>query len=145
MINKDDIPMNAVSPSESQRKFFARLMQETSDYARSKNYSDMHWKGHDDLPYFGAYSSELNRRGSGLFIFGIDRRGEILRFAFPIDIIEPYRLAKSWTGDPSRNRAIIEIQDDLDEEMQLYFIELGKRSIDFHYGMKAGPQHMDKE
>jgi len=56
--------------------------------------------------------------------------------AIPIGISEPYRLAKSWTGDPSRSRAVIEIDDDLGEEMQLSFIEMGRRSIDFHYRNK---------
>jgi hypothetical protein len=133
VIEKDDIPINSVSPNDSQRSFLLRLMQATRDYARSKNYNDMTFKGQADQPYFGAYSTKIVRRGSGKFIFGFERRAGKLRMAIPIDISEPYRLARSWTGDPSRNRAVIEIATALDEEMQLYFIEMGKRSIDHHY------------
>jgi hypothetical protein len=133
MIEKDELPIDSVRPNNVQRVFLERIIQKTTEYARSKNFNDMYFQGHSDQSYFGAYSTETIRSGAGFFIFGFDRRGGILRFAFPIDIIEPYRLARSWTGDPSRNRAVIEIEGDLDEEMQLYFIELGKRSIDHYY------------
>jgi len=137
MIEKDELPIDAVSPTDVEREFLRRIVRETTEYARSKKHTDMYFQGHSDQTYFGAYSTKIIRRGAGLFIFGFDRRGGILRFAFPIDIIEPYRLARSWTGDPSRNRAVIEIEGDLNEEMQLYFIHLGKRSIDHHYNKNA--------
>lgn len=133
MIDKDQLPIDAVRPNDGERTFLRRLLQETTDYARSRNHSDMYFQGHSDQTYFGAYSTNTIRKGAGIFIFGFDRRGGILRFAFPIDIAEPYRLARSWTADPSRNRAVIEIEGDLNEEMQLYFIELSRRSIDYHY------------
>jgi hypothetical protein len=133
MIGKDELPMDAVSPNQSQRAFLARLMEATRKYARSKNFNDMTFQGQSDQSYFGAYSTKIIRRGAGKFIFGFERRRDKLRMAIPIDIPEPYRLARSWTGDPSRNRAVIDIGEDLTEEMQLYFIEMGKRSIDFHY------------
>ncbi|MBI4548994.1 MAG: hypothetical protein HY707_13505 [Ignavibacteriae bacterium] len=133
MIEKDEIPIDAVRPTDVQRVFLKRIVKETTEYARSKNHSDMYFQGHSDQTYFGAYSTKIIRRGAGRFVFGFDRRSGKLRMAIPIGISEPYRLAKSWTGDPSRNRAVIEIGNDLSEEMQLYFIEMGKRSIDFHY------------
>jgi hypothetical protein len=133
MIEKDEIPIEAVRPTDAQRAFLKRIVQETTDYARSKNHSDMYFQGHSDQTYFGAYSSKVIRRGAGTFVFGFDRRGGILRFAFPIDISEPYRLAKSWIGDPSRNRAVIDVDQDPTEEMQLYFIRLAKDSIDYVY------------
>ena len=133
MIEKDEIPIVAVRPSDVQKVILERIVQVTTDYARSKNYSDMYFQGHSDQTYFGAYSTKVIRRGAGKFIFGFDRRAGILRFAYPIDVPEPYRLAKSWTGDPSRNRAVIEIDENPTEEIQLYLIELGKRSIDHHY------------
>ena len=136
MIVKDELPIDAVSSNDLEREFLSRIVQETTEYARMKNYSDMYFQGHSDQSYFGAYSTKIIRRGAGRFIFGFDRRATKLRMAIPIGISEPYRLAKSWTGDPSRNRAVIEIGDDLSEEMQLYFIEMGKRSIDFHYNKK---------
>jgi len=135
MIEKDELPIIAVSPTAVERNFLERLVRETTEYARSKNHSDMYFQGHSDQSYFGAYSTKIIRRGAGRFIFGFDRRAGELRMAIPIGISEPYRLAKSWTGDPTRNRAVIEIGDDLTEEMQLYFIEMGRRSIDFHYSM----------
>lgn len=137
MIEKDESPIEAVSPSLEQRQFFIRMVEETSEYARSKNYTDMYFQGHSDQTYFGAYSSRIIRRGAGLFIFGFARRDGIVHFAFPIGISEPYRLAKSWTGDPTRMRAIIDLEDNLSEEMQLYLTELAKRSIDFHYKEKV--------
>ncbi len=133
MIEKDEIPIVAVRPSDVQKVILERIVQVTTDYARSKNYSDMYFQGHSYQTYFGAYSTKVIRRGAGKFIFGFDRRAGILRFAYPIDVPEPYRLAKSWTGDPSRNRAVIEIDENPTEEIQLYLIELGKRSIDHHY------------
>jgi hypothetical protein len=136
MIEKDELPIDAVFPTELERDFLERIIRETTEYARSKNHSDMYFQGHSDQSYFGAYSTKIVRRGAGKFIFGFDRRVGKLRMAIPIGISEPYRLAKSWTGDPSRNRAVIDIGDDLTEEMQLYFIEMGRRSIDFHYSSK---------
>jgi hypothetical protein len=133
MIEKDEIPIEAVRPSEAQRVFLNRIVQETTEYARSKNYSDMYFQGHSDQTYFGAYTTKVIRRGAGKFIFGFDRRSGILRFAYPIDVPEPYRLAKSWIGDPSRNRAVIEIDENPTEEIQLYVIDLAKRSIDHCY------------
>ncbi|MFH0989885.1 MAG: hypothetical protein V1799_07710 [bacterium] len=133
MIEKDEIPLDAVSPTEVERKFLERLVRETTEYARSKNHSDLYFQGHSDQGYFGAYSTKIIRRGAGRFVFGFDWRAGKLRMAVPIGISEPYRLAKSWTGDPSRNRAVIDIDDDLTEEMHLYFIEMGRRSIVFHY------------
>lgn len=128
--------MDSVSPNDSQRNFLARLMQATRRYARSKDYNDMIFQGQSDQPYFGAYSTKVIRRGTGKFIFGFERRRRKLRMAIPIEIDEPYRLARSWIADPLRNRAIIEINEDPDEEMQLYLIEMGRRSIDFHYEKK---------
>ncbi len=125
--------MDSVSPNDSQRDLLARLMQATRRYARSKNYNDMIFQGQSDQPYFGAYSTKVIRRGTGKFIFGFERRRRKLRMAIPIDIPEPYRLARSWTGDPTRNRAVIEVGEHPDEEMRLYLIEMGKRSIDHHY------------
>jgi hypothetical protein len=136
MIDKDQLPMDAVSPNEAQRAFFARLMQATREYARSKNYNDMSFQGQGDQPYFGAYSTKIIRRGAGNFIFGFARSSDKLHMAIPIGIAEPYRLAKSWIGDPSRNRAMIDMDDEPTEEMQLYLIEMGKRSIDYHYNKK---------
>jgi hypothetical protein len=133
MIEKDHTPVDSVAPNESLRLFLVRLMEETRDYARSKNYNDMVFQGHVDHPYFGAYSTQVARRGVGKFIFGFERRRMGVRMAIPIDIPEPFRLAKSWTGDPSRNRAVIEVREEPNEEMQLYLIYMGKRSIDFHY------------
>lgn len=133
MIEKDALPIEAVRPTDTQREFLKRIVQETTEYARSKNQSDMYFQGHSDQTYFGAYSTKVVRRGAGKFVLGFDRRGGILRFAYPIDVPEPYRLAKSWIGDPTRNRAVIEIADEPDEEMQLYLIDLAKRSIDYHY------------
>lgn len=133
MINKDQLPMDAVSPNKFQRAFLARIMQATREYARSKHYNDMSFQGHEDQPYFGAYSTKVIRRGAGDYIFGFERRSRKLRMAIPIDIAEPYRLARSWTGDPTRNRAVIEVGENPDEEMQLYLIEIGRRSIDFYY------------
>jgi len=128
--------MDAVSPNKFQRVFLARLMQATREYARLKNYNDMSFQGQEDQPYFGAYSTKVIRRGAGDYIFGFERRRRKLRMAIPIDIAEPYRLARSWTGDPTRNRAVIEVGENPDEEMQLYLIEIGKRSIDFYYNKK---------
>lgn len=125
--------MNAVSPNDAQQAFLTRMMQATREYARSKNYNDMSFQGQEDQSYFGAYSTKIIRRGAGDFIFGFDRRKRKLRMAIPIDIPEPYRLARSWTGDPTRNRAVIEVGEDPEEEMQLYLIEMGRRSIDFYY------------
>lgn len=125
--------MNAVTPNKAQRAFLARLMQVTREYARSKNFNDMSFQGQSDQPYFGAYSTKVIRRGAGDYIFGFERRRRKLRMAIPIDIAEPYRLARSWTGDPTRNRAVIDVGENPDEEMQLYLIEIGKRSIDFYY------------
>ena len=133
MIEKDELPIEAVRPSDAKRDFLKRIVRETTEYARHRNHSDIYFQGHSDQTYFGAYSSKVIRRGAGKFIFGFDRRGGVLRFAYPIDVSEPYRLAKSWTGDPTRNRAVIEIDNNPSEEIQLYLIELGKRSIDYHY------------
>lgn len=133
MIEKNELPIEAVSPSDLQRAFLKRIISETTEYAHSKNYNDMYFQGHSDKGYFGAYSTKIIRRGAGMYIFGFDKVSKKLRMAIPVGISEPYRLAKSWTGDPSRNRAVIEIDDSITEEMQQYFIELGKRSIDFHY------------
>jgi hypothetical protein len=133
MIEKDELPIEAVRPSDAQREFLKRIVEETTEYARSKDQSDMYFQGHSDQTYFGAYSTKVVRRGAGKFVFGFDRRGGVLRFAYPIDVPEPYRLAKSWIGDPTRNRVVIEIADEPDEEMQLYLIDLAKRSIDYHY------------
>jgi len=133
MIEKDEIPIDAVLPNAQQRIFLERAVQATTEYARSNNHTDMYFQGHSNETYFGAYSSTVIHRGAGKFIFGFDRRGGILRFAYPIDVPEPYRIAKSWTGDPTRNRAIIEIDECPKEEIQLYLIEMSKRSIDFHY------------
>ncbi len=133
MINKDELPIEAVRPNDRQREFLKSIVRETTAYARSKEHTDMYFQGHGDQSYFGAYSAKVIRRGAGKFIFGFDRRAGILRFAYPIDVPEPYRLAKSWTGDPTRNRAIIEVAEAPDEEMRLYLIDLAKRSIDYHY------------
>ena len=133
MIHEEELPIDAIGPNHDERVFLLRLIRETTAYARSRNHNDMYFQGHSDQTYFGAYSATSTRRGAGKFIFGFDRRGGMLRFAFPIEIAEPYRLAKSWTGDPKRNRAVIEIEGDLNEEMQLYFIELSRRSIDYCY------------
>lgn len=133
MIEKDELPIEAVRPNDTQTGFLKRIVQETTEYARSKNHSDMYFQGHGDQTYFGAYSSRVIRRGAGKFVFGFDRRGGMLRFAYPIDVPEPYRLAKSWIGDPTRDRAVIELTDEPDEEIRLYLIELAKRSIDYHY------------
>jgi hypothetical protein len=133
MIDKDDIPMNSVSPNDSQRTFLHRLMQATREHARSQHYNDMTFKGQADQPYFGAYSTKVIRRGAGKFIFGFERRRGKVRMAIPIGISEPYKLSRPWTGDPSRNRAVMEIGNEIDEELQLYFIEMGRRSIDYHY------------
>jgi|GEM_PF-6026854 len=136
MINKDQLPMDAVSPNKSQRAFLARLMQATREYARSKHYNDMSFQGQEVQPYFGAYSTKVIHRGAGDYIFGFEKRRRKLRMAIPIDVAEPYRLARSWTGDPTRNRAVIEVGENPDEEMQLYLIEIGKRSIDCYYTKK---------
>src|SRR5258708_27452290 len=106
MIEKDQLPMDSVFPNDSQREFLARLMQATRRYARSKNYNDMIFQGQSDQPYFGAYSTKVIHRGAGKFIFGFERRRRKLRMAIPIGIDEPYRLARSWTGDPTRGRAV---------------------------------------
>lgn len=90
----------------------------------------MHFLGHDNESYFCAYSNKTERR---FFVFGFEKRAKILYRAIPIEIDEPYRLARSWIADPSRNRAIIQVDDDPSEEMQLYSTEMGKRSIDYHY------------
>ncbi len=133
MINKNEIPIQAVRPTDAQRDFLKRMVQETTEYARSKNHSDMYFQGHSDHIYFGAFSSIVVRRGAGKFVFGFDRRRGILRFAYPIEVSEPYRLAKSWIADPKRKRGVIEVSEEPDEEIQCYLIELAKRSIDFHY------------
>jgi len=133
MIDKDALPIDAVTPTVGHRAFLEKIVQETSIYARSRNYTDMYFQGHADQLYFGAYSTKIIRRGAGLFIFGFARRGGAIHFAFPIVVSEPYRLARSWTGDPTRNRAIINLEDVLSEEIQLYIIDLAKRSIDYHY------------
>jgi hypothetical protein len=137
LIEKDESPIEAVRPSNVERSFLLRIVEETTDYGRSSERTDMYFQGHSDQTYFGAYSTKVIRRGAGKFIFGFDRRGGVLRFAFPIGVAEPYRLAKSWTGDPSRKRAVIEIVRDPDEEMVLYLIELGRRSIDYHYSKES--------
>jgi hypothetical protein len=93
----------------------------------------MYFQGHADQSYFGAYSSKVIRRGAGMFVFGFDRRGGILRFAYPIDVNEPRHMATPWTGDPTRDRAVIDLTDNPTEEVQAYLIELAKRSIDYHY------------
>ncbi len=133
MIEKDTAPMNSVAPTRSQKAFLLRLMDETREYARSKNLNDMTFQGQSDQPYFGAYSTKVIRRGYGKFIFGFERRKGKVFMAFPIAIPEPYKLARPWTGDPSRNRAVIDLGESPDEEMQLYLIDLGKKSIDYHY------------
>jgi hypothetical protein len=133
VIEKDELPLEAVLPTNVQSKFLKRIVAETTDYARSKNHNDMIFQGHSDKTYFGAYSTIIIRRGAGRFIFGFARRDRKLHMAIPIDISEPYHLAKSWIGDPTRNRAMIDLDDAPTEEMQLYLIEMGKRSIDFHY------------
>ena len=133
MIEKEESPIESVAPTTFQRSFLERIVQQTSEYARSKNLTDMYFQGHSDQTYFGAYSTKIVRRGAGLFVFGFARREGVLHFAFPIDISEPYRIAKSWTGDPTRNRAIIELDDNPNEEIQLYLIDLARRSIDYHY------------
>jgi hypothetical protein len=138
MIEKDYQPIDAVTPGSKQRLFLERIIQETSEYARSRNLTDMYFQGHNDQAYFGAYSTQQKHIGAGKFIFGFDRRAKILRMAIPIGISEPYRLAKSWTGDPSRNRAVIDLDIEISEEFQLYLIEMGKRSIDFHYKGNRG-------
>jgi len=133
MIEKDELPIEAVRPNDTQRDFLKRIVRETTEYARSKNHSDMYFQGHSDQTYFGAYSTKVVRRGAGLFVFGFARRGGVLHFAFPIDVSEPYKLAKSWIGDPTRNRAIIDLEDNPSEEIQLYLIDLARRSINYHY------------
>jgi hypothetical protein len=133
MIEKDELPIESVTPTSAQRSFLERIIQQTSEYARSKNLTDMYFQGHSDQTYFGAYSTKVVRRGAGLFVFGFARRGGVLHFAFPIDVPESYKLAKSWTGDPTRNRAIIDLDDNPSEEIQLYLIDLARRSIDYHY------------
>lgn len=133
MIEKDELPLEAVRPNEAQRDFLKRIVQETTEYARLNNHTDMYFQGHSDQTYFGAYSSKVIRKGAGDFIFGFERRGGVLKFAYPIDADEPYKLAKSWIGDPTRNRAIIEVGENPDEEMQLYLIDLAKRSINYRY------------
>jgi hypothetical protein len=133
MIDKDELPLEAVSPTPTQRIFLEKVVEVTSEYARSRDLNDMYFQGHSDQTYFGAYSTKIIRRGAGKFIFGFARRGGILHFAYPIDVPEPYRLARSWTGDPTRNRAIINLDDNPDEEIQLYILDMAKRSIDYHY------------
>lgn len=133
MIEKDELPIESVAPTLAQRSFLERIVQQTIEYARSKNLTDMYFQGHSDQTYFGAYSIKVVRRGAGLFVFGFARRRGVLHFAFPIDVPEPYKLAKSWTGDPTRNRAIIDLDDNPSEEIQLYLIDLARRSIEFHY------------
>ena len=133
MIEKDELPIESVTPTSAQRSFLQRIVQQTSEYARSKNLTDMYFQGHSDQTYFGAYSTKVVRRGAGLFVFGFARRGGVLHFAFPIDVSEPYKLAKSWIGDPTRNRATIDLDDNPNEEIQLYLIDLARRSIDYHY------------
>lgn len=136
MIEEDNRPIDAVNPTDSQRRFLERLMQSTREYARSKNHNDMTFRGHDNESYFCSYSTKTKRRGVGLFVFGFEKRTGVLYMAIPIEIDEPYRLARSWIADPLRNRATIKVNEDPNEEMQLYFIEMGKRSIDFHYEKK---------
>ncbi len=133
MIEKDELPIDSVVPTLAQRSFLEHIIRQTCEYARSKNLTDMYFQGHSDQTYFGAYSTKVVRRGAGLFVFGFARRGGVLHFAYPIDVPEAYKLAKSWTGDPTRNRAIIELDDDPSEEIQLYIIDLARRSIDYHY------------
>ena len=133
MIEKDEFPIEAVTPTISQKSFLERIVQATSEYAKSKDLNDMYFQGHSDQKYFGAYSSKIIRRGAGIFIFGFARRSGILHFAFPIDIPEPYKLAKSWIGDPTRNRATIDLDENTSEEIQLYILDLAKKSIDYVY------------
>lgn len=133
MIDKDESPISAVDPTSEQRVFLLRVVEAATDYARSRNHTDMFFQGHFDQTYFGAYSTKVRRRGAGKFVFGFAKRGGVIHFAFPVDVPEPYRVAKSWIGDPTRNRAMIELPTLPDEEMQLYLIDLAKRSIDFHY------------
>jgi hypothetical protein len=133
MIEKDELPLEAVSPTPTQRIFLEKVVQVTSEYARLRDLNDMYFQGHSDQTYFGAYSTKIVRRGAGNFIFGFARRGGILHFAYPIDVPEPYRLARSWTGDPTRNRAMINLDDNPDEEIQLYILDVAKRSIVYHY------------
>lgn len=136
MIESDERPIDAVSPKGNQREFLERLMETTREYARSLNHNDMVFIGHSNESYFCAYSTNRKSRGVGLFIFGFENRSRTLYMAIPIDIEEPYRLARSWIADPSRKRATIKIDENVTEEMQLYLIEMARRSIDFHYRRK---------
>ncbi len=105
-------------------------MEATRQYARSKNYNDMSFLGHDNESYYCAYSTKTKRR---LFVFGFEKRRGVLYMAIPIDIDEPYRLARSWIADPTRKRAIIKIDPEPTEELEVYFIEMGRRSITYYY------------
>lgn len=133
MIEEDQRPIDAVSPTKLQRTFLEKLMQATKEYARSKHYNDMVFFGHDNESYYCAYSTKTRRR---FFVFGFEKRARKLYMAIPIGIDEPYRLARSWIADPERKRAIIKIDENPTEEMQLYFIEMGRRSINFYYEKK---------
>ncbi len=73
MIDEDQLPIDAVSPTGPQKAFLSRLMETTRQYARSKNYNDMHFLGHDNESYFCAYSNKTERR---FFVFGFDKEGK---------------------------------------------------------------------
>jgi hypothetical protein len=130
VIENDERPIDAVSPTTSQRRFLERLMESTRKFARSKHYNDLTFFGHGNESYYCAYWTKTKRR---FFVFGFERRRGVFYMGIPIEIDEPYRLARAWIADPKRKRAIIKIDEDPTEEMQLYFIEMGRRSIDYYY------------
>ena len=130
VIERDERPIDAISLTTAQRRFLERLMESTRKYARSKHYNDLTFLGHGNESYYCAYSTKTKRR---FFVFGFERRRGVLYMGIPIEIDEPYRLARVWIGDPKRKRVIIKIEEDPTEEMQLYFIEMGRRSIDYYY------------
>src|SRR5260221_14205601 len=128
MIKKDEPPIEAVGPTNEQRTFLKRIVPETTEHARSKNYNDMYFQGHRNKGYFGAYSTKIIRRGAGRSIFSLDRQGGVVHFAFPDKVVEPRTLSKPWEADLTRNRTNIGLEKAPSEEIQLYLIGLAKRS-----------------
>jgi hypothetical protein len=129
MPDKDKSPISAVNMTPAQRALAQTVFAAGLDYAWANGWTDVLIQGHEDQQYVGAYASSWPCRGAGKYIFGFARRHEVVHFAFPIGVSEPYRLAKSWTGDPTRCRAIIELDENPSQEDVLYLSEMARRSL----------------
>jgi hypothetical protein len=140
MIEKDELPVDAVSPTPAQRVFLKRLIHETTEHAQARGHTDIYFQGQNDNRYFCAYSSS-GKRGSGAYVFGFESRRSGLRMTFPDAVPDPLGVSCPWTQKPEVHRSFVTIEPDPPEEKQNYLIGLAKKSVDYFYagaGSQAG-------